>query len=192
MSNLTTSPCRDFPLQMWLLLSEELAAAEQKFWRAHLQSCARCQEIFANAQSVQEQYAHLPLAEAPARVLQKVIRRAPTQRRFARWEAFAQRLAIFFDRKPRLVLAGFASAVLLLGFHYLAFKEPAQSAWEASAFDAQVDALSHSLMKYYAVTDDEFNRDDYAIAAEFSWDERATDLRASIAALEKELQNSKL
>lgn len=186
----TTFPCRDFPLQMWLLLSGELPMTEEKFWQAHLQSCARCQEVFADAQAVQEQYARLPLVDAPERAVQKIIRRAQPQRRLVWWESFAQRLALFFDLKPRLVLAGMAGAVLLLSFHYLAFQQPTRPAWEATAFDEKADALSSALMKYNANEVEAFGRDEHA--AQFSWDERATDLRASIATLESELQNSEL
>jgi len=186
----TTFPCRDFPLQMWLLLGGELPAAEQKFWQAHLQSCARCQEVFADAQSAQEQYASLPLDDAPERIVQKVIRRAQPQRRFVWWESFAHRRALFFDFRPRLVLAAAAGAVLVLGFHYLAFQQPNRPPWEATAFDEKAEALSRSLMKYNANEADMVGRDDHA--AEFSWDERAADLRAGLAALESELQNSKL
>jgi len=186
----TTFPCRDFPLQIWLLLSGELPVAEEKFWQVHLQSCARCREVLADAQSVQEQYARLPLADAPERVVQQIIRRAQPQRRLVWWESFAQRLSLFFDLKPRLVLAGVAGAALLLSFHYLAFQQPTRPAWEATAFDEKAEALSSALMKYNANEVEAFGRDEHA--AEFSWDERAADLRAGIAALQSELQNSKL
>jgi len=186
----TTFPCRDFPLQMWLLLSGELPVAEEKFWQAHLQSCVRCREVFADAQAVQEQYARSPLADAPERIVQKVIRRTQPQRRLVWWELFAPRLSLFFDLKPRLAFAGVAFAVLLLSFHYLAFQKPTRPAWEAAAFDEKAEALSIALMKYNANAADMFGRADHA--AEFSWDERAADLRAGLAALESELQNSKL
>jgi hypothetical protein len=186
----TTFLCRDFPLQMWLLFSGELSAAEEKFWQAHLQSCTRCREVFADAQAVQEQYARLPLVDAPERVVQKIIRPAQPQRRLVWWELFAPRLSLFFDLKPRLAFAGVAFAVLILSFHYLAFQQPNRPAWEATAFDEKADELSIALMKYNANEVEAFGRDEQA--AQFSWDARAADLRAGIAALESELQNSKL
>ena len=192
MSKFTKPPCRDFPLHMWLWLSEELPAAEKNFWQAHLQSCAGCREVLDNAQSVREQYARLPLYEAPEHVIQKIIRRAQPQRRLAGWESLARRCASFFEFRPRLALAGVAFAVLVLGFHYLAFQKPTQPAWEAAAFDTQAAALSSALVKYETPQKDDFGRDEHEAAAEFSWDERATDLRAGIAALESELQDSKL
>lgn len=188
MPEVATLLCRDFPLRMWLLLSNELPAAEQNFWQAHLQSCARCQEIFAGAKSVQEQYASLSLVEAPERLVQKIIRRAQPQPRLGWWELFAQRLTPFFDFRPRLVLAGVCAAILLLGFHYLAFQQPRRPSWEAAAFDAQAGALSLSLSRYNST--EAFSRNEHV--AEFSWDEQAADLRAGIAALESDLQNSKL
>jgi len=186
----TTFPCRDFLLQMWLLLSDELPAAEQKLWQAHLQSCARCREILADAQFVQEQYASLPFVEAPERIVQKIIRRALPQRRLGWWELFAPRLAPIFDFRPRLALTGVGVAILLLSFHYLAFQQPRRPAWEAAAFDAKAEALSLSLSRYNAETIEAFSR--HAPVAEFSWDEQAADLRAGIAALESDLQSSKL
>lgn len=185
-----TFSCRDFPLQMWLLLSGELSVAEENFWQAHLQSCARCREVFADAQSVQEQYARLPLVEASERVVQKIIRHAQPQRRLVWWESLGQRLALFFDLKPRLVLAGISCAALLLSFHYLAFQQSTRPAWEAAAFDEKADALSIALMKYNANAIETSGPDEPV--AQFSWDEQATDLRASIAALESDLRNSKL
>lgn len=191
MSNVvTTFPCRDFPLQMWLLRDGELTATEQEFWQAHLQHCSRCREIFAGAQSVQEQYARLPLAEVPERVVQKIIRRAQPRRRVVGWESFVQRLAPFLDFRPRLVLAGVCAAALLLSFHYLAFQKPVRPMWEAASFEAQAEALALSLSQYNAGTVETFNRQ--AQGAEFSWDEQVADLRAGIAALESDLQNSKL
>lgn len=193
MSNVvTTFSCRDFPLQMWLMFSGELPAAEQKFWQAHLQSCGRCREVFDNAQSVQEQYARLPLYDAPAPVVQKILRSTQPQRRFAWWEIFVRRYAIFFDFRPRLAFAGVAFTVLVLGFHYLAFQQPTPPAWEAAAFDTRAEALASALMKYDMPGSDEFRQDEHEQKAQFSWDEQATGLRASIAALESELQNSKL
>lgn len=192
MSKITTFHCRDFPLQMWLWLSDELPAAEQKFWQTHLQSCARCHEVFNNAQSVQAQYASLPLYDAPASVVRKIIRRAQPQRRSVWWEAFVRRYDIFFDFRPRLAFTGVAFTLLVLGFHYLAFLQPTPPAWEAAAFETRAEALASALMKYQVPAGDEFRRDEHEPAAQFSWDEQATDLRANIAALESELQNSKL
>ncbi len=193
MSNtVTTFPCRDFPLQMWLWLSDELPAAEKEFWQLHLQSCARCQEVFNNAQSVQEQYASLPLYDAPAPVIHKIIQRAQPPRRSAWWEAFVRRYHIFFDFRPRLAFAGAVFAILVLGFHYLAFQQPTQSAWEAEVFDTRAEALANTLLKYEVFGSGEFRQDGFEPVAQFSWDEQATGLRTSIAALENELQNSKL
>lgn len=192
MSKFTKSPCRDFPLQMWLWLSDELPAAEKEFWQLHLQSCVHCQEVFNNAQSVQAQYASLPLYEAPASVIRKIIRWEQSPPRLSWWEKFVQQYDISFDFKPRLAFAGVTVAALIVGFHYLAFQQPTQSAWEAEVFDTRAEALANKLLQYDVLGNGAFRPNELELVAQFSWDEQATGLRASIAALEKELQNSKL
>ena len=192
MSNFTKPSCRDFPQQMWLCLSDELPAVEKEFWQLHLQSCARCQEVFNKAQSVQEQYASLPLYDAPAPVIRKIIRPAQAPRRSAWWETFVRRYHIFFDFRPRPMFAGVVFAILVLGFHYLAFQQPTQSAWEAEIFDTRAEALANTLLQYDVFGSGEPRQEGFEPVLQFSWDEQATGLRTSIAALEYELQNSKL
>lgn len=191
MSKVSSTPCQDFHLQMWLLLSEELPETEQKFWQRHLQSCLDCQAAWANAKAVQTQYQRLPLYEAPARIVHQVVRSAQTLPAAKWWSALGNWRFPAFARMPRLALAGVAFAVLFLSFHYLAFQKPAHLAWEATAFDEKVDALAITLQRYVSNDEEASGREYGDSMVEFSWDEQAAGLRQSIAALASELQNAK-
>ncbi len=194
MSNLTTSPCRDFPLQMWLLLSDELPDHEERFWQRHLQTCPRCQEKLAEARSLQAHYMRLPFYDAPERVIQQLFQPAKPRRETNGW---LRALIRFFSawlvrpaHQPRLAFAGFVFAMLLLAsFHYLAFRPLSQPTWEAAAFDQKALVLASVLEQYGA---------DFGLKiwnsplSESVLDKQVMALRESLAALAKDVQNSKL
>jgi hypothetical protein len=197
MSNVASLPCRDFPLQKWLLFSGELSTPEQKFWRRHLQACRRCQETWAETQSVLQQYASLPLYEAPEKIIQEILRPAPPRHEVGWLAAFVNRLSLFFNDKPRLALAGMALAALLLAsFHYFAFQPHVPPTWDAAAFDQKASELLNTLSDYHFGALAEMKKNDkageVAEAAPWWWEEQAANLRESIAALQSDLQSSKL
>lgn len=192
MFKVSSTPCHDFRLQMWLLRSGELPETEKKFWQQHLQSCPHCQATWASAESVQAQYQRLPLYEAPARIVHQITPPAPAPRAAKGWNVFEPWRTLFGGRQPRLLFAGVAFTVLLLSFHYLAFQKSAQVAWEATAFDEKVTALSITLQQYVSDETEARRRDVGDHVMEFSWDAQAAGLRESIAALTSELQNTKL
>lgn len=177
MSKYSSTPCRDFPLQMWLWLSHEMPAPEQQFWQRHVQACSRCREMLATAQSVQEKYAGLPLYAAPERTIQKLISQATPPQKLKWPEAIGNRLSAFFDFKPRLAFAGVALAVFLItGFHYFAFQPKMKHTWEARAFDQKAAELLHAIHEY--------NQDFSEL------DEQLDDLNYRLTAMAAELKNA--
>jgi hypothetical protein len=170
MSKYSSTPCQDFPLQMWLWLSHEMPAPEQQFWQRHLQACSRCREMLATAQSVQEKYAGLPLYAAPESLIQKLLSEAKPSPQKIKWpEALGNRISAFFDIKPRLAFAGVALAVFLItGFHYFAFQPKMKHTWEARAFEQKAAALSYAIYQHsqdFSELDEQLSDLDYRLTA---------------------------
>ncbi len=170
MSNYSSTPCRDFPLQMWLWLSGEMPAPEQQFWQRHLHACSHCRKLLATAHSVQEKYAGLPLYAAPESLIQKLFNQEKSPPQKLRWpEALGNRISAFFDFKPRLAFAGVVLAVFLItGFHYFAFQPKMKHTWEARAFDHKAAALSYAIYEYnqdFSELDEQLSDLDYRLSA---------------------------
>jgi hypothetical protein len=178
MSDYAFTPCRDFPLQMWLWLSGEMPAPEQQFWQRHVQACSRCREMLATAQSVQKKYAGLPLYAAPESLIQKLLTEAKPSPQKIKWpEALGNRISAFFDFKPRLAFAGVVLAIFLItGFHYFAFQPKMKHTWEARAFDQKAAELSHAIYEYHQDLSE--------------LDEQLNDLNYRLTAMAAELENA--
>lgn len=169
MSNSFSDACDEFALKSLLLASGEAPESEIQPYQHHLQNCARCREELNAALAVQNQYAGLPLYDAPDELIHQLLTKARVKKTWRSrlsvvglWRHVPSRPG--YARPGPVVFAAVLAAALLALFYMLAFRSDSSLAWEAPAFEDSTTKLWSSLASY--------ELDQYAEKWVYGWEGR--------------------
>lgn len=143
--------CKEFEIEVWLYISDELSVERKKAWKLHLEQCPECKTLLESNNELSEFYTENMSEDMLDSVFEKALEKATNKLSLSGW--FKYRLSGFSKSFAfGKIILGSSLVTAALIFMFLSQKtNPVKhvvdtvAKWEDTTFKAKVDEISKSI-----------------------------------------------